>query len=162
MTDTPPLTPVSAAQAAAQATTPYGRLIGLLVLLGIVFSTYASNLESFGAALSTPAAITISHFLAVAAGMAMDHFLVARPLTAQMRERLSKMETGFAASQILLEEMRQRDRENLREMGQKSAEIASLNTAVKYLQSEIDELRTEAANKTVKTKRKPPPKGDPQ
>lgn len=153
-----PVTPAAALQTAAQASTPWGRLVAILGVLGVAFSWYAQNLEVAGSALSTPVAIVLSHFAAVGAGMAIDHFMVSRPLSVQMRERLAGMDAEIKGSKLLLDEMRSQERQNLIAMGEKAAEIAALNTSVKFLQTEIDELRAEAVQRNVKPKRPSKPR----
>lgn len=157
MTDTP-ATPAAVLHQVAQASTPWGRLVGVLGVLGFAFSWYAQNLEMAGSALSTPVAIVLSHFAAVGAGMAIDHFLVSRPLSFQMRERLAAMDAEIRGSKQMLDEMRAQERQNLIVMGEKAAEISALNTSVRFLQVEIEELRAEAVARGAKPRktRKPP------
>lgn len=136
-----PLTPAAALQQVAQASTPWGRLMGALALCGFVFAWYVQNLESATPALSSPPALIVSYFLAVAVGMALDHWFVARPRIADLSDQLARMRADIAAMSVVVNSLREEEGRLREDKGQKTAEIVELRTSLKFLRADLDEMR---------------------
>ncbi|MBK8196968.1 MAG: hypothetical protein IPK75_01270 [Acidobacteria bacterium] len=157
------VTPAAAIQQAAQASTPWGRLVAVLGVMGVAFSWYAQNIETAGPALSSPPALVVSYFAAVGIGMAVDHWFFARPRLSDMRAQLARMEAHIHSMDGLISELRKEERALREDKGHKTAEITELRTSLKYLREDLDALRAEAVPENPKPGRRRvrTPKGDP-
>jgi hypothetical protein len=142
-------------QAAAQASTPWGRFVAVVGLVVCGFWVYAQNIETAGPALSSPPAVVASYFLAVASGIAIDHWFFARPRLADLQAHLARLQAHTEAMDALIAELRKEERSLREDKGYKAAEIAELRTSLKYLREDMDAMIAASTARADRPKRTP-------